>query len=236
MNIVICDDNKEHLAMLETMTKKVLTKDNIKSFINPTDMYNYMHDILPDLVIMDIVLDGTNGIDEAKRIREICGDAVIIFVSGYADEYIEEVYEVEHIFMVKKPVNEKVYKLALERGREKVKEIQGQTFRFATQRQSYQIPFSKIFFFESDKHNIKITLTDESIVEIPSASMNEIEKILEQAPFVRCHQSFLINLMNYTRASRTEIIYGDIRVPISRRYTDKVKEAISEELRKEIWN
>lgn len=66
--------------------------------------------------------------------------------------------------------------------------------------------------------------------------MNEIEKILEQAPFVRCHQSFLINLMNYTKASRTEIIYGDIRVPISRRYTDKVKEAISEELRKEIWN
>lgn len=125
MNIVICDDNKEHLAVLETMTKKVLTKDNIKSFINPTDMYNYMRDILPDLVIMDIVLDGTNGIDEAKRIREICGDAVIIFVSGYADEYIEEVYEVEHIFMVKKPVNEKVYKLALERGREKVKEIQG---------------------------------------------------------------------------------------------------------------
>ncbi|MBQ3461664.1 MAG: LytTR family transcriptional regulator, partial [Clostridia bacterium] len=71
---------------------------------------------------------------------------------------------------------------------------------------------------------------------IPSVTLKKLSSYLNMGIFIRCHQSFILNISNYDRASRTEIIMEGASVPVSRRYSGKVKLIIDEERRKQLWN
>jgi len=47
----------------------------------------------PDVVLMDVCLEGgREGIEVARRLREVC-DAAIVFVTGYTDRATERIHE-----------------------------------------------------------------------------------------------------------------------------------------------
>ncbi|MCI8646592.1 MAG: response regulator [Firmicutes bacterium] len=68
----------------------------------------------PPVILMDIKLGEKNGIKAAKEFQAVQPDAQIIFMSGYDDYYLD-VYEVEHVYFLHKPIEREKLRLAIDR-------------------------------------------------------------------------------------------------------------------------
>lgn len=77
------------------------------------------HDI--DVVFLDIEMPGMNGLELAKRIKDICGTINIIFVTGYA-EYALSAHQLYVSGFLLKPVTEEDVRTALDNLRYPIQE------------------------------------------------------------------------------------------------------------------
>lgn len=68
-------------------------------------------------------------------------------------------------------------------------------------------------YVESDKHVLNIHLKD-SRVNSNNRKVEWIRKTINSKRFIRCHQSYLVN-MDYIKDAKTDfILSNDIRIPI----------------------
>lgn len=113
INIAICDDNTAQLNDLKAMTEKICEYEHSILCFNEEDQF--LNSILTDkidIVLLDIKLKSDNGINVAKRLQTVKPEIIIVFISGYND-YFEDVYDVEHIYFLTKPIKEVKLKSAL---------------------------------------------------------------------------------------------------------------------------
>lgn len=94
-------------------------------------------------------------------------------------------------------------------------------------RESYQIPYREICYFEAREKRVYIHLPEQ---EIP---INDTLAALEErvpAQFLRCHKSFLVNgdmVESVDWSDQTVLLRHRLAVPISRGYRANVKERIN---------
>lgn len=82
-HIFVVDDDKE----IRYLIKKYLEKEGFKvtDFSNPTLVYPEIKRLLPDLITLDMMMPGIDGIELCKKIRKEF-DLPIIFVSARGEE------------------------------------------------------------------------------------------------------------------------------------------------------
>ena len=106
--IAICDDNKQDCSNLCNMVEQYFCgkqKIELHSFQSGLVLYQFMKSQNVHLVIMDIMLDNQSGIDIVKQLKYIAPDCKIIFVS-INPEYFQDVYYVDHLQFLVKPIEE----------------------------------------------------------------------------------------------------------------------------------
>lgn len=89
-----------------------------KTACSSAEALAYVSEVMPDLILMDIVLEGSefDGIETARRIR-MQHDIPVVFVTAYADdETVERVKTTEPSAYILKPFNERELYSALELG------------------------------------------------------------------------------------------------------------------------
>jgi CheY-like chemotaxis protein len=89
-----------------------------KTACSSTEALTIVGDIMPDIILMDIVLEGSefDGVETARRIRSR-HDIPIVFVTAYADdETLERVKVTEPFAYILKPFNERELYSAIELG------------------------------------------------------------------------------------------------------------------------
>ena len=82
--ILIIDDQKLHHKFLQ----KVLGKGGFSNVVCLGDPLLALHEVQrlsPDLIILDILLDGANGLDVLQDIRNTYYDMPVILCTGYPD-------------------------------------------------------------------------------------------------------------------------------------------------------
>jgi two-component system, response regulator, stage 0 sporulation protein F len=101
--ILLCDDDERITHTLEGF---FLAKgyDMVTSFTGEDAIRKVSSD-KPDLVIMDLKLPGMNGAEVSKKIKEMEPDTKIIVLSGFKEEYSEELAKVPVDHVMEKPVN-----------------------------------------------------------------------------------------------------------------------------------
>ena len=72
-----------------------------------------------DIVFLDIQMEGMNGIDTARVLREKQEDTVLIFITG-VKEYVFEAFDVAAFHYLLKPVDEKKFSEVFERAKKEV--------------------------------------------------------------------------------------------------------------------
>ena len=122
-NIAICDNLPESIADVKNKLAQ-LNLDDIGSITAYSDGKSMIADIEDglidvDIIIIDIRLGSCNGIQLAERILDIRPNCQIIFMSGY-DSYYEKVYDVSHIYFMKKPVCSEVLRKAVSKAIQKL--------------------------------------------------------------------------------------------------------------------
>lgn len=110
IKIAICDDEKYDLNLLENMLKNILNKNNLEAnifkFSSSYEFLEFQKNsfIAFDLILLDILMDGLNGLDLAKEIRNLDLEVKILFISTSKD-YILDGYDVHAYNYILKPVS-----------------------------------------------------------------------------------------------------------------------------------
>lgn len=105
-NIVVVEDE----LIIQMFITRVLTNEGyrvVAEVRNGDDAINACKEKSPDLVLMDVGINGSiDGIETAKYIKECC-DLPIIFMTGNSDEAtLERAKKVEPVGFVFKPIDE----------------------------------------------------------------------------------------------------------------------------------
>jgi len=100
-------------------------------------------------------------------------------------------------------------------------------FIFKSEGASYRRPFRDILFFEASNKKVVLHTAGQEIGYYDS--INNLEAILPPY-FVRCHRSFIANSRNIQAMHGADMelrLNGGYRVPFSRSYREKIKQAMS---------
>ncbi len=226
MKIYLVDDSKVDLVRLERYVKQFAAESGmpveIIGFLNPDAfLESYEKDEeKPYLVFMDIFMEGMNGIETAKRIREIAGkESRLIFTTSSADHAMEA-FEVYADGYLKKPYHYEDFSKAMGRLEGRFKN-ESKVVVLRSIRQDITVHLGQIIFAEASGHKVNVH-TDNNVV-VANMSMKEIDKVLLCEPgFIHCGQSYIINIAKVKTYDKeiVELIDGtQIVIPVRLRKT-----------------
>lgn len=223
--IAICDDNKQDCFDLCNMVEQYFfgkQKIELHSFQSGEVLYQFMKNHNVHLVIMDIILDNQSGIDIVKQLKYIAPDCKIIFVS-INPEYFQDVYYVDHLQFLVKPIERKRLDFALGKAAALCeKEYVCLKIQGAVQR----ILAESILYFEVSGHTTTIHLNDET-EQVCYITLKEIERRLNQTIFLRCHRSFIVNMKHVSQYERSSLQLDDKHiVSIGKKYEKDVRQKL----------
>lgn len=231
MRIAVCDDCQEDVRRMT----EYLQGNDVSTYFRAEELLADVEDknIQFDLYLLDIFIeDSMNGIELAKRIRSRDDDAVLCFVSTSSDFYREsyDLYAVQYLL---KPVRYEDVSSLLSRLSGKTARNMEQYLTFHRKNETGRIPYGKILYITSRGHTLFIYCKDGTVQEC-SGTLNELELKMGSDIFCRCHQSFLVNLYQVENLSGKELTVSDSKIPISRRYYERVKNRYREILFEEV--
>lgn len=107
IKIVICEDEKQQQKLLKEYLDKIFYDLSLEYEVNIFNsgeelLKNYPENI--DIFLLDIQMDNINGMDVAKKIREIDDKRVEIIFTTSLIEYVQEGYEVRAYRYLMKPI------------------------------------------------------------------------------------------------------------------------------------
>ena len=104
MKIMLVDDDAGSLRGLMMAMK--LLKHTCDAFSDPQDAWEKFKTCLYDVVITDICMPGTNGVELGRKMKQLRSEACIIYISGQlsANEE-EEMKDTGSRFFLRKPID-----------------------------------------------------------------------------------------------------------------------------------
>lgn len=201
MTFVICDDEYTSRRILENILYGIMNEKAIDvevvQYVGPAKLLESNCDACA-LIFLDIYLGEANGMEIAKNIRRNNQNVPIVFVTS-SKEHAVESYEVDAFGYLVKPIDpDKVRRIIdkwllseHKRGLEKkhleysIKDTRG--------KEKFRIALNKIEYFESNNTSILLHLANGHEIRT-YGKLNDIEKELSAKNFLRCHQSYLINM------------------------------------------
>ncbi len=214
MRIAICDDCKEDATYLAGL----LSDHKCFTYTAPRQLLlaaEYVSDGF-DLYLLDICMGNDSGITLADKIRQKYEDAPICFVSS-SEDYYREAYDLMDVNYLLKPVSEQALSKLLERVRRNQAMDKSKRFSFKYGSSAVTVPYSSILFLSSSGHTVSLVGKDGREWTF-KAKLSDVEAQLDADIFVRCHQSFLVNIYHLDHVDGNDLVIGDHRIPISRRY------------------
>ncbi|MBQ9561944.1 MAG: response regulator transcription factor [Lachnospiraceae bacterium] len=235
LTIAICDDNPLHLGDARARTERALRargrKFRISAFSSAEEFLERMgnEDWQPDIAVLDIEMDGENGISLAQKLNERAPACRIIFLTGYVD-YAPEVYVAEHIWFVVKSRVEEFFEAAVDKALasldEKDAAVPGLLVRENGKR--LVVPMEDILYIGKIGRKAQIHCVDRDYYDsrLPGALIPEALK----EHFLRCHQGYWVNFRMIEEIDHEEfVLRGGVRVPIGRTFRDEARKTFFEQ-------
>lgn len=228
MRIAICDDNEIQIAIFMHRINNFLKRNgDVKALITPYDKGQPLIDDVADgewydIVVLDIVLREENGIEVAKELRSNGYDGNIIFWTAHK-EYVFEALDILPVhYIIKGSENGRMYTAfnhTLEHIGKSTLMIKGKDF-------IHRVEFQNIEYIESRNKYIIIHCTC-GIVYTERCKLSDIEELLDSR-FLRCHQSYIINMDEVKEINDSFLMFSGDIVPIRRKDFAKIRNEFEE--------
>lgn len=236
MRVAIIEDEQLHKDLLTAFIKKwadnnknISKETVIKDYENAEQfLFSYDDEAPFDILFIDIQMSGMNGMDMAKRVREKDKAVSLVFTTGITD-YIQEGYDVEAMHYLIKPLKEeKVYEcLEKASSRKKAEKY----IIVHTEEDILKLNAEAVNYVEARGHRCVVAMDkklfkdNNNMISIRE-SLSEMEKLLDEADFVKCHRSYICRICSIYRIEKTDLYFDDgSSIPVSRRMYDNVNKA-----------
>lgn len=185
-------DQEELCAMLSSYAAKRGLSWQVDRFPSGEAFLEAAADVPYAAVFLDILMDGIDGIETARRLRTMTDDVLVVFVTTEAD-YAVEGYEVEASgFLIKEEVQQELRFGRLMQRLERQLHTEP-ALDLSPYGHPIQLPAGAIFYAEVLDHKMLLHL--EGDVLTLRMTMGELKGLLgEDRRFVECHRGVLLNL------------------------------------------
>jgi DNA-binding LytR/AlgR family response regulator len=178
-----------------------------------------------DLILLDIEMEQLDGLKTAHQIREFDEKVQIFFVTAMI-QYALEGYSVDAADFIVKPIRYPVFCSRMDRIMKKIQAARPHLIAIRQGKEEILCPAQQIICIESN--NKKTVIHREGEAEILSTEpLYTLEKRLEQEPFFRCHNAFLVNLKYIQTVTSTEVTVHGMRVPVSKHRKKEFMQALT---------
>lgn len=211
MKIAVCDDSRMDIEIITEFLKIYFSYKRLDCL---TEVYSSGAELLKavkagalfNAVFLDIYMEPILGIDAAKELRKMKYEGAIIFLTA-TDEFAVDSYDVRALGYLLKPHSYDKFCTVMDRFIETYKE---ETYRIKRRGGVISVPLSEIMYIESSNTKCILHRKDSSTYNIYK-KLDEIEAELNEPRFLRCHQSYIVN-MSYVESAEDQFMLtnGDI--------------------------
>lgn len=167
-----------------------------------------------DIIFLDIRMKHMDGMETAKKIRELDSEVILIFITTMA-RYAIKGYEVDAMDFVLKPVSYVQFSAKMKKALKFVKRQSEQRYLLLPSGEKKErVSSEDILYAEVQGHNMQI-VTKKKTYEM-RCSMADMEKTLADCHFARCSQSYLVNLKYVTGIGKESVQIEGYEIPVSR--------------------
>ena len=225
MHIAVVDDEQEMRIQLETYIRRFAEETNNTlaiSLFSTADALLKDYRSAFDIIIFDIDMPGTNGMDAARKIRETDSRVTILFVTNMA-QYAINGYEVEAVDYVIKPIGYYDFSMKFQKALRRMERNGRRTLLLDTTGGQVAVDVNEILYVEAKGHYL--LYKTEKADHFVRGSLSEHEKSLKPYHFERVQKSFLVNLARIENIKTAELIVGGIPIPTGKLYREALMKA-----------
>ena len=224
--IAICDDSTADQNYIKDMTRCWAAEGryvlHIDTFVSAESfLFHYAEHKDYDILLLDIEMEGMDGISLAKKLRQENDQVQIVFVTGFPD-FMAQGDEVSALQYLLKPWEAEALCRVLDRAAANLKKADRSVI-FTVDGEALRLDVREIMSAEALAHFCRIN-TLRGQFEVRQNFSELAEKLGEG--FIRTHRSYLVQVACIRRISKTEVILDNWeKVPLSRSNYHAVNQA-----------
>jgi len=223
MRIAIVEDRKEDQKSLRSL---LFEEAREREWVYIVENYSSGEAFLSakgtfDIVFLDVMMGGIDGLETARRFRENGGNALVILVTVDSDFAIEG-YEVEAAAFLIKPVRRKQLHRVLDRLAHKLKPDEPLSLS-----DDVEIPAGLVLFAIASDHCLKVHTAAKNY--FPGFNLEELRRRLpDDGRFVECHRGIIVNIDRVNKVETKFLLLEDgSSLPVSRRRRQLVVDGLA---------
>ena len=233
LTIILCDDNQETLNQCAQLIDKIAKKNNlevtISFFSSGEQLLFYLSDSpnQADIIYLDILMGRLNGMDTAKKLRELGCKSEIVFLTT-SEDYVYDAFDISPVqYLLKSATTTDKFEQVFLRVAALVQKKETDMFICESGNVQKIIPVKDISFFEIWKRVVTVHYNKNEVSEFYS-SMEQLESKLLDKGFVRAHRSYIVNLPYISQFQKNSLILktGE-SIPIGVTYMKQIRHAFS---------
>lgn len=231
MNCIIVDDNKIARATLVHLAKQIPDLKVIAECVSAFEAFTIIQEKDIDLVLLDIQMPGTTGIDLVKNLGQ--KKPIIIFITS-KKEFAIDAFELSVADYLLKPVTPLRFAKAIEKAREIINatnvkmEDHNDEYLFIREGNIVKkIKIDTILFGEAMGDYVKIFTEDSHRYFTIHNTLKIVEERLPENKFIRVHRSYFVAINKIDTLRDGGIVFGEKIVPVA----DSYRSALNNRLR-----
>lgn len=233
IKIAFCDDDMEVLHQMNELLDRYRIERNeditYAAFQSPFELLTEIEKgIRPDILFLDVVMPGQNGMDVAKEIRQYDTNMKIIFLTS-SPEFAVESYSVGAYFYQLKPIWEESFFRLMDAVLAECEKKKKNSLILRSKDGITRIDLQQLEYCEVLGRKLLFHLEDGAVLESAGSLDDLAGQLMQYSNFFRPHRSFLVN-MEYIQniSSRSIKMVNDAEIPIPHGKCSEIKNTYME--------
>lgn len=231
LHIAICDDdNSIVLANAKIAEDSIKRCGSVGKIATYTNSENLLYDITEDrffydLILLDIEMPGSTGMEVAEKIKPYLPNAKVIFITSHI-EYAIDAFELSIFRYVPKDDIKRRLSVAIEDAVKLLQLEEGKVYTIQTNSRLEKIPYKEIYYIERDGKNASIT--GEAGISKVRKSMQQVYEELDSEEFIYIDRGCIVNMIHIMQIKDgMAVLKNGTALSISRSHLQEVKEQIN---------
>lgn len=233
IKIAFCDDDMEVLHQMNELLDRYRVERNeditYAAFQSPFELLTEIEKgIRPDILFLDVVMPGQNGMDVAKEIRQYDTNMKIIFLTS-SPEFAVESYSVGAYFYQLKPIWEESFFRLMDAVLAECEKKKKNSLILRSKDGITRIDLQQLEYCEVRGRKLLFHLENGAVLESAGSLDDLAGQLMQYSNFFRPHRSFLVN-MEYIQniSSRSIKMVNDAEIPIPHGKCSEIKNTYME--------